>query len=111
MNSNQQAKHKKYTSPKEFYPFYLSEHQNTVNRILHFTGVGLMGLCFITAMLFHVFIFFALMPVFGAVLPWIGHLFFEKNKPSTFKYPILSLIGDFMLFGDLMMGRQSFKSK
>lgn len=111
MNNNSQSNVTKHTTPAEFYPRYLSEHQNTVNRALHFVGIGLMGLCFVTAMLFHLFIFFALMVIIPSVLDWIGHQFFEKNKPSTFKHPILSLACDFILFGDLMMGRQSFKTK
>jgi hypothetical protein len=111
MNDNQQMQDQKYKTLKEFYPFYLQEHQNTTNRILHFVGTGLIGLCFITAMLFHDFIFFALIPVVGYGFAWTGHFFFEKNKPATFKYPLFSLASDFLLFGDLMMGRQPFKVK
>lgn len=111
MSNNDKAQHPKYTSINEFYPIYLSEHQNTTNRALHFAGTGLMGLSFVTAMLFHLFIFFALMPIVGFGLAWLGHLFFEKNKPSTFKYLFFSIACDFLLFGDLMMGRQSFKTK
>lgn len=32
---------KKYSTLKEFYPFYLEEHQNHTCRILHFVGTGL----------------------------------------------------------------------
>ena len=32
---------KKYTSLKEFYPYYLTEHQNPTSRVLHFIGTGL----------------------------------------------------------------------
>jgi len=111
MNNNQQMPDHKYKTLKEFYPFYLQEHQNTTNRVLHFIGTALIGLCFITAMLFHAFIFFALIPVVGYGFAWAGHFFFEKNKPATFKYPLFSLASDFLLFGDLMMGRQPFKVK
>jgi len=37
---------KKFTSLKEFYPFYLSEHTNTTSRVLHFIGTGLVVLAF-----------------------------------------------------------------
>lgn len=102
---------KKFHTLKEFYPFYLSEHRNTINRMLHFTGIALLGLCFITAMLFHDVLFFLLMPVTGFGFAWIGHLLFERNKPATWKYPFFSLAADFVFFGDIVMGRQSFKSK
>lgn len=102
------SKPQKFNTLKEFYPYYLAEHQNATNRALHFTGVGLAALLFVAAMLFHEVIFFALMPVSVSVFAFIGHRYFEKNKPSTFKYPLWTLIGDFALFGDLIMGKQKF---
>lgn len=110
-DSNHKLEQKKYTLVKDFYPYHISQHQNTANRILHFIGTGLVGLCFITAMLFHKFIFFALMPVSAFGFAWIGHLVFEKNKSAKFKFLFLTLLCDFILFGDLVMGRQSFKVK
>lgn len=109
MAANTTNKPKRFHTLKEFYPHYLAEHQNTINRLLHFIGIGLAGLCFVAAMLFHEVIFFALMPVSASVFAFIGHLCFEKNKPSTFRYPLWTLIGDFALFGDLMMGKQKFR--
>ena len=111
MSGNSKTTTKKYASVKEFYPIYLTEHQDTVNRALHCIGTVLAGLCFITAMLFHQFLFFALMPVIMFGLAWIGHTFFEKNKPSTLKHPLLSLLCDFQLAGDLIMGKQPFRVK
>lgn len=31
---------------------------------------------------------------------WVGHFFFEKNKPATFTYAIFSLMGDFRMLYD-----------
>lgn len=111
MNNNHKVQSKKYNSLKEFYPFYLSEHQNTANRFLHFVGIALLCLCFITCVLFHNVNFFITIPFVGLGFAWIGHQFFEKNKPATFKHPFLSIACDFLFFGDIIMGRQSFKSK
>ena len=112
MNSNNQPiQPKKFNSLKEFYYFYLTEHQHTVNRALHFFGIALVCLLFIASMLFHNVYFFIAIPFVGFGLPWIGHQFFEKNKPSTLTYPFFSIASDFLLFGDIMMGRKSFKSK
>lgn len=102
---------KKFTSLKEFYPFYLSEHRNLTSRILHFIGTALVVLSFITAILFHDFRFFVAIPFLGYGFAWVGHFFFEKNKPATFKYPAYSLASDFILFWDLLSGKQSFKAK
>ena len=31
----------------------------------------------------------------GYFFAWVGHFFFEFNKPATFTYPAYSLISDF----------------
>lgn len=102
---------KQFKSLKEFYPYYLSEHQNTTTRVLHFIGTGLVLFCFFTGFLFHDWRFFVAMPLFGYGFAWVGHFFFEKNKPATFKYPGYSFVSDFILFYDLLMGKQSFTVK
>ncbi len=102
---------KKFKSLSEFYPFYLSEHQNYTSRVLHFIGTALIILSLITAILFHDWRFVALMPVIGYGFAWVGHFFFEKNRPATFKYPLYSLASDFLLFWDLLNGNQPFRVK
>ncbi|PWJ39206.1 DUF962 domain-containing protein [Sediminitomix flava] len=99
---------KKYKSFKEFYPYYLAEHSNTTCRTLHFIGT------------FIVFIFLGLsvylqnanylwgMPLAGYGFAWVGHAFFEKNKPATFTYPFYSLASDFVMFFDLLRGKEKF---
>lgn len=102
---------KRFTSLKEFYPFYLAEHQNLTSRILHFIGTGLLILALIAAILFHNWQFLVAIPFIGYGFAWVGHFFFEKNKPATFKYPGYSLVSDFLLFWDLLSGKQPFKVK
>ena len=46
-------------------------------------------------------------PVFGYGFAWVGHFFFEKNRPATFTYPLYSLIGDFAMFRDILLGKIS----
>src|SRR4051812_17169313 len=101
----------KFKSLKEFYPFYLSEHRNATSRVLHFIGSGLAIFCLFTALLFHNFWFFLAIPIVGYGFAWAGHLFFEKNKPATFQYPLYSLASDFMLFYDILSGKQTFRPK
>lgn len=96
---------KKYTTLKEFYPYYLTEHQNPTSRALHFIGTG--GL--IALLLYGLFVgplwLVALVPVCGYGFAWAGHFFFEKNKPATFVYPGMSLISDFIMFWHILTGQ------
>lgn len=100
---------KPFQSFKEFYPFYLSEHQNKTSRILHFIGT------FIVLFLLVFFLiaqkearFWIALPLVGYGFAWVGHAFFEKNKPATFTYPLWSLRGDFTLFFDILLRNKSF---
>ncbi|RDV13062.1 DUF962 domain-containing protein [Pontibacter diazotrophicus] len=107
---SQPASPKRYTSFKEFYPHYLSEHQNTTSRVLHFTGTGLLILVAVVAIALGNYLWLLLVPVIGYGFAWVGHFFFERNKPATFKYPFYSLASDFKLFFDILRGRQGFKA-
>ncbi|MBB6127062.1 DUF962 domain-containing protein [Mucilaginibacter lappiensis] len=98
------------TSLKEFYPFYLTEHSNSTSRILHFIGTGLVFIALIAGFVLN-WRFFIAIPFLGYGFAWVGHFFFEKNKPATFKYPGYSLASDFILFYDLLTGKQPFKVK
>jgi len=99
---------KRYQSLKEFYPYYLTEHQNGTCRKLHFTGTALVFLILGWGLFTGNYPFLWLIPVVGYGFAWVGHFFYEKNKPATFKYPLYSLASDFILFFDLLRGKESF---
>jgi hypothetical protein len=99
------------TAPQEFahfsdfYPFYLSEHHNAASRRLHVVGTGLVLLLLIAAVLTRQPKWLLLLPVLGYGPAWVGHFFFEKNRPATFSHPFYSLVGDFRMFGDVITRR------
>jgi len=99
---------KRINSLKEFYPFYLKEHLNSTSRILHFIGTALVILLIPVSIYFQDARFLILIPFVGYGFAWLGHFFFEKNKPATFKYPSYSLASDFILFWDLLRGKEKF---
>ena len=101
---------KKYQSLKEFYPFYLSVHQDTTSRILHFTGTFILFIILLWALFTQTWWGLALIPVVGYGFAWVGHFFFEKNTPATFQYPFYSLASDFILFWHLLTGKEKFNS-
>ena len=40
----------------------------------------------------------------GYAFAWVGHFFFQKNKPASFIYPTFSLMGDFKMFSEILLG-------
>jgi len=95
----------------DFYQFYLSEHRNITNRRLHFLGTFL-ALVSIVLFFFYLNYWFLLGGVLIGYGPaWIGHFFFEKNKPASFKHPIKSFVCDWRMFFDIIRGKVSIKGE
>jgi hypothetical protein len=92
----------------EFYQFYLTEHQNKTCRILHFAGTFLVFVLVFLAIFLGKSVLWHFLPVLGCGFAWVGHYFFEKNKPATFSYPLWSLVSDFRMFFDILLGKISF---
>jgi hypothetical protein len=101
---------RKYNSLKEFYPFYLAEHSHPTSRVLHFIGTFLVLALLVMAILVQNWWLLAFIPVTGYGFAWVGHFFFEKNKPATFQYPGYSLASDFILFFHLLTGKEKFSN-
>ena len=95
----------------EFYTFYLTEHKNKTSRKLHFIGTFLVFVLIGFAIYYNWSWKWLLVPVIGYGFAWVGHAFFEKNKPATFKYPLWSLFSDFKLFFEILLARRSFDSE
>jgi hypothetical protein len=99
---------RKFASFTEFYPIYLSEHANRTTRRLHFIGSALAVLCILR-------LFFTGDPkwligglVAGYGFAWISHLVFERNRPATFRHPLYSFMGDWVMFWQILTGKIGF---
>lgn len=99
---------KKFTSFREFYPYYLEEHSNSTCRKLHFVGNSLVILVIAWSVWSRDARWLLMVPLVGYGFAWVGHFFFEKNRPATFTYPLYSLAGDWVMWKDLLLGRQKF---
>ena len=96
---------KQYQSFREFYPFYLGEHEHRVCRLLHFIGTTLGLGMFITAAVRANPWWLLAGLVTGYAFAWVGHFFFEKNRPATFTYPLYSFMGDWVMWKDILVGK------
>lgn len=98
----------RFRSFAEFYPYYLQEHSNVTCRRLHFLGSLLVLVTGFWALISGRFVWLLLLPVIGYGFAWVGHFVFEKNRPATFRYPLYSLMGDWVMFRDMLTGRIRF---
>jgi hypothetical protein len=97
-----------FRSFAEFYPYYLEEHSDANCRRLHFVGSLLVILVALYAIVTAKFLYLLLLPIIGYGFAWVGHYGFEKNRPATFKHPLYSLMGDWVMFRDMLIGRIRF---
>jgi hypothetical protein len=93
---------KQYKTFKEFYPFYLSQHQDLVCRRLHYLGSTIIIVWLINTFINQQWWQLVWLPVIGYGFAWIGHFMFEKNRPATFTYPLYSLLGDWVMYGQML---------
>ena len=106
--SSQPAPGERYASFEAFYPFYIHQHANQVCRRIHVVGTALVIAAFAAAVATLNPWWLLAMPVVGYGAAWVGHFFFEKNKPATFQYPLWSLMGDWRMFFETVSGKRKF---
>ena len=98
----------RFANFSEFYPFYLGEHANRTSRRLHFVGscgvLVLLGVAIVTGNAW--WLLGALFCGYG--FAWVGHFFFEKNRPATFTHPLYSFLGDWAMWRDILAGKIRF---
>ena len=98
----------RFNSFAQFYPYYLGEHSDPTCRRLHFVGTTLVIALLAYAIGSGKWLLLLAVPFAGYGFAWIGHFFFEKNRPATFSYPLYSLLGDFAMYRDMLLGKVSF---
>ncbi len=96
----------RFRSYEEFWPYYVAQHRRPVTRAWHFVGTTLVLAALASGVV--VSPKWALVaPLVGYGPAWIGHFFFEKNRPATFLYPRWSLRGDFRMYRLMLTGRMA----
>ncbi|SHM33043.1 DUF962 domain-containing protein [Rhodanobacter sp. OK091] len=97
-----------FTRFHEFYPYYLGEHRNRMCRRLHFIGSTLVILIVLLAIVSGEPRWLWLAPVAGYGFAWVGHYVYEKNRPATFRHPLYSLMGDWVMYWQVLSGKIKF---
>ncbi|MEM8757986.1 MAG: DUF962 domain-containing protein [Planctomycetota bacterium] len=90
----------------DFYAHYLSLHSKAGTRLTHVLGTS--------AMLAIVGVGIAMGPWWliplgigvAYLTAWLGHVFSEHNMPATFKQPVYSVLADFRMCFEIMLGQR-----
>ncbi|HZW14817.1 MAG TPA: Mpo1-like protein [Brevundimonas sp.] len=106
--STQAPAGERFESFSTFYPHYIHEHSNRTCRRIHVVGTALVLVVLVVAAVTRNPWWLLAMPVVGYGFAWVGHFFFEKNRPATFKYPLWSLMGDWRMFWETVTGKRKF---
>ncbi len=87
-----------------FYPYYLGEHRHPVCRGLHDFGSWVVLLIVLAAIALRRPVLLAGAPIAGCGFAWVGHFFFEKNRPATFRQPGFRLAGGWVMWWQITTG-------
>lgn len=98
----------RFASFREFYPFYLSEHAQRSTRRLHFTGSSLALICLVLLVLTGDLWWLLAALGCGYGFAWLAHFACEHNRPATFTYPLYSLMGDWVMWWQMLTGKIPF---
>ena len=95
---------KRFKTLDEFWPYYVREHSKPLTRQLHFIGNTNLVIWMVVAASKRS-LKYTLFGIFSSyVFAWVGHFLIERNRPATFKYPILSALGDMLMYQKMLMG-------
>jgi len=97
-----------FASFRGFYPLYVSEHADRTRRRRHVIGSTLVLIVLVAACATQRWSWLIALPFIGYGFAWVGHFFFEKNRPATFKHPLYSLAGDWVMWWQTLRGKIKF---
>lgn len=89
----------------EFLPDYLEAHSDRRTQVIHAAGTIAGVSVAAAAALKRKPRWLLLALAVGYIPAWLSHWAIERNQPKTFKYPLLSLRGDFVMAGKLIAGK------
>jgi len=106
--TTQEPAGERFGSSEAFSTDYIHEDSNRTCRRIQVSGSGRVLLALAAAIVTLNPWWLLAMPVIGYGFAWVGHFFFEKNRPATFRYPLWSLMGDWRMFFETVSGKRRF---
>jgi hypothetical protein len=92
---------------KQFWPFYLREHTKPSTRYVHVVGSILALLILISALVTGDWVLLIGAPLCGYAFAWFSHFVLERNLPATLRYPLFSLVADYLMAYKVLTGKIS----
>jgi hypothetical protein len=92
---------------EQFWPYYVGEHRDPLNRALHYAGTSMAIGTIVAAAVTANPTWLLLTPVVGYGPAWIGHFLVENNTPATFKHPVWSLRADLKMLAMAIQGQMA----
>ena len=89
----------------EYYAYYLTLHSNKTCRRMHELGQVVTLFTLLYALFSHTWLLLFLVPFVVYPFAWIGHFFFEKNKPAAFSRPLWAKACDWVMLKDIITGK------
>ena|SRR5215510_8407172 len=102
--SNRSMLRHRFETVDEFWPYYVREHSQPLNRTLHFIGNTNLLFWLLIALTKRSLRLTIFAVVSSYLFAWTGHFLVEKNKPATFDYPILSALADMRMYKKMLDG-------
>lgn len=89
----------------DFWPYYVRQHSNKLNRRWHFIGNLNLVLWLFWAFSRRSVVLAVMGVATSYMFAWVGHFMIERNVPSTFQYPVLSALADMRMFVLMLQDR------
>jgi len=98
----------RYASFAQFYPWYLTQHADRRCRRAHFIGTSsaIAAIAQFIDSLNAWWLLLALVSGYGGA--WVGHFFYEKNRPASFTQPWFSFRADWLMYWHMLTGKLSW---